>query len=72
MKGLHKGASYKKLTAVRLVGMMLIIAVKEKYKNLEVTVASVGSGALNRLVRISFFHKKIKKKKKIQLFFLGK
>lgn len=50
MKGLHKGATYRKLTAVRLVGMMLIIAVKEKYKNLEVTEASVGSGALNRLV----------------------
>lgn len=49
MKGLHKGATYKKLTAVRLVGMMLIIAVKEKFKNLEVTEASVGSGALNRL-----------------------
>lgn len=49
MSGLHPGAVYEELVAVRLVGMMLVVAVRrELRKNIvKVNTETVGTGTLN-------------------------
>lgn len=56
MAGLYQPADqYELLASVRLVGMMLIVAVKKSIKDhIKCAVDSVGTGALNMLVNILF------------------
>ena len=51
-KGLHKGAHYKTVKLVRLVGMMLIVFAKDSLaKQLKnVQGVSVGTGILGKMV----------------------
>lgn len=52
MDGLHSGAVYEELVSVRLVGMMLIIVVKQELRKNVIRYATqaVGTGALNFMV----------------------
>lgn len=52
MDGLHSGAVYEELVSVRLVGMMLIIVVKQELRKNVTRYATqtVGTGALNFMV----------------------
>lgn len=52
MDGLHSGAVYEELVSVRLVGMMLIIVVKQDLRKNVIRYATqaVGTGALNFMV----------------------
>lgn len=53
MDGLHQGAVYEELVSVRLVGMMMIIAVrKELRQSIRYAIQTVGTGALNFMVCI--------------------
>lgn len=49
MSGLHPGAVYEELVAVRLVGMMLVVAVRRELRKniIKVNTQTVGTGALN-------------------------
>lgn len=52
MDGLHPAAEYEELVSVRLVGMMLVIAVKRDLRKyiIHYSTQSVGTGALNMMV----------------------
>lgn len=52
MDALHPGAVYEELVSVRLVGMMLIIVVKQELRKNVIRYATqtVGTGALNFMV----------------------
>lgn len=52
MDGLHPGAVYEELVSVRLVGMMLIVAVRQELRqSICYATQTVGTGALNFMVR---------------------
>lgn len=57
MDSLHPGAVYEELVSVRLVGMMLVIAIRgELRKNvIRYSTQTVGTGALNFMVCIDAF-----------------
>lgn len=62
MDGLHSGAVYEELVSVRLVGMMLIIVVKQELRKNVIRYATqtVGTGALSFMV-IAFFYNQLEK-----------
>lgn len=53
MDGLHSGAVYEELVSVRLVGMMLIIVVREELRQnvTQCSIQTVGTGILNMVVK---------------------
>lgn len=53
MEGLHPGAVYEELVSVRLVGMMLVIVVRQELRKnvIRYSTDNVGTGLLNYLVR---------------------
>lgn len=53
MDGLHPGAVYEELISVRLVGMMLVIVVRQELRKnvIQYSTETVGTGALNFMVR---------------------
>lgn len=57
MDGLHPGAVYEELISVRLVGMMLVIVVRQELRKniIRYSTETVGTGALNFMVRQSHF-----------------
>lgn len=52
MDSLHPGAEYEELKSVRLVGMMLVVAIRQELRKnvVKLTTDSVATGALNFLV----------------------
>lgn len=56
MDGLHPGAVYEELVSVRLVGMMLIVAVRQELRqSIRYATQTVGTGALNFMVSIQVY-----------------
>lgn len=53
MDGLHPGAVYEELISVRLVGMMLVIVVRQELRKnvIRYSTVAVGTGVLKFLVR---------------------
>lgn len=51
--GLHPGAKYSQVKLVRLVGMMLMVFVKNEIKDQlrDVVTEQIGTGLLGRMVR---------------------
>lgn len=54
MDGLHPDAVYEVLVSVRLVGMMLVIVVRQELRKniIRYSTETVGTGALNFMVRL--------------------
>lgn len=58
MDSLNPNATYEELVSVRLVGMMLVIVVRQELRKnvLRYSTQTVGTGALNFMVNISLKH----------------
>lgn len=64
MDSLHPAAAYEELVSVRLVGMMLVVAIRQELRKnvIKYSTQTVGTGALNFMVltfistRISMAH----------------
>lgn len=56
MDGVHAGAVYEELISVRLVGMMLVIVVRQELRKnvIRYSTETVGTGALNFMVRTTY------------------
>lgn len=59
MDGVHPAAVYEELISVRLVGMMLVIVVRQELRKniIRYSTETVGTGALNFMVRLSHFYR---------------
>ncbi len=57
MDGLHPDAVYEELISVRLVGMMLVVVVRQELRKnvIRYSTEAVGTGALNFMVIFYYF-----------------
>lgn len=55
MDSLHPNALYEELVSVRLVGMMLIVAIRQELRKnvIRYSTQTVGTGALNFMVKVT-------------------
>ena len=56
LQGLHKKAKYRFVRQIRLVGMMLIVFVKESLQRVvsEVVAESIGTGLMGKFIQYRF------------------